>query len=54
MQEAEAASQQEITKDSIGETGQDEINEEVITKDPKDMEIHYNVNGPAERNLPPL
>ena len=54
MQEAEAASQQEITKDSIGGTGQDEINEEVITKDPKDKEIHYNVNGPAERNLPPL
>ena len=51
MQEAEAASQQEITKDSIGETGQDEINEEVITKDPKDMEIHYNVNGPRRKEL---
>lgn len=51
MQEAKAASQQEIAKDSIGETGKDEINEEVITEYPKDMEIHYNVNGPRRKEL---
>ena len=51
MQEAVAASQQEISKDSIGETGQDEINEEIIAEEPKDMEIHYNVNGPRRKEL---
>lgn len=50
-QEAVAASQQEISKDSIGETGQDEINEEIIAEEPKDMEIHYNVNGPRRKEL---
>ena len=61
LQEAEAASQQEISKDSIGETGQDEVNEEIISEEPKDeeiiseepkdMEIHYNVNGPRRKEL---
>lgn len=51
LQEAEAASQQEISKDSIGKTEQDEANEETIPEEPKDMEIHYNVNGPRRKEL---
>lgn len=51
MQKVEAASQQKISKDSIGETGQNEVNEEIIAEVPKDMEIHYNVNGPRRKEL---
>ena len=51
MQEAEAASQQEISKDSIGETEQNKVNEEIIAEEPKDMEIHYNVNAPRRKEL---
>ena len=51
IQEAEAASQQEIAKDSIVETGQDEAGEKTIAEEPKDMEIHYNVNGSRRKEL---